>query len=146
MPGDKTDVPVVHMPDFDTLVPTLELLLPIQLCCHVSKAIIFCLRERQHLISPIILNQKSIFSKTKFTQTTFLNLTRGGAAPPLCSLKGVAERPRAPPSLRLCIIFTYMHVSFPFSITQVFHSFLSFLSLAPKIHGGGLKFLCLSPP
>ena len=32
------------------------------------------------------------------------------------------------------------------SITQAFHSFLSFLSFAPKIHGGGLQFLCLSPP
>ena len=37
----------VHVPDFDTLVPAPELSLPIQLCRHISKGIIFCIRERQ---------------------------------------------------------------------------------------------------
>ena len=31
----------VHVPDFDTLVPALELSLPIQFCRHVSNGIIF---------------------------------------------------------------------------------------------------------
>ena len=38
---------VAHVPDFDTLVPAPELSLPIQLCRHISKGIIFCIRERQ---------------------------------------------------------------------------------------------------
>ena len=31
----------VHLPDFETLVPGPELSLPIQLCRHISKGIIF---------------------------------------------------------------------------------------------------------
>ena len=37
----------VHVPDFDTLVPAPELSLPIQLCRHISKGVIFCIRKRQ---------------------------------------------------------------------------------------------------
>ena len=126
------------MPDFDTLVPAPERLLPIQLCCHVSKAIIFCLREQQHLISPIILNQKSIFSKTKFTQTTFLNLTRGGAAPPPSALlRGLPSAPVPPLATPLyniyiyaCILSFFYHPSFPFfSIFSVSCNFVVFQTI-----------------
>ena len=38
---------IVHVPNFDTLVPALELSLLIQLCRHISEEIIFCIRYRQ---------------------------------------------------------------------------------------------------
>ena len=37
----------VHVPDFDTRVPATELSLPIQLCRHIYKGIIFCICERE---------------------------------------------------------------------------------------------------
>ena len=36
-----------HVPDFHTLVPDPKLSLPIHLCRHIFKEIIFCTRERQ---------------------------------------------------------------------------------------------------
>ena len=69
-PGDEADVPAkklprVHVPDFDTLVPARGLSLPIQLCRHISKGIIFCIREWQ-LLSGI----ESV--KTRYVSCSFV--------------------------------------------------------------------------
>ena len=39
----QSDKAAVNVPDFDTLVPAPELSLPIGLCRHISKRIIFCI-------------------------------------------------------------------------------------------------------
>ena len=53
VPDFDTLVPTAELspiPKFDTLVPAAELSLPIQLCRHISKGItFFCIREQQLL-------------------------------------------------------------------------------------------------
>ena len=38
---------VVHVPDFVKIVPAPELSIPIQLCRHISKGVVFCIHKRQ---------------------------------------------------------------------------------------------------